>query len=551
MTERQKQRRLGRGAVEILEEATHLLRQASAATLAWYLAGTVPFLLGLLYFWADMSRSPFAGEHLAAASLALALLYGWMKFAQARFAHRLRSQLSGGGEPRSSVGQLLRVAVLQTAVLPWSFLALPVALLFTFPFGWCFAFFQNVTVLAPGAGEPLRQTLGRAWRQSRLWPGQNHLALLILLLFSLVVLLGLAVAAYLIPQMLKTLLGVESQFTRANLHLLLNTTFWAMVGALTFLAVDPLVKAFYVLRCFYGESLQSGEDLLIDLRRLSRRAGGALAVLFLAGALLFGSPEPATATEAPSEAPLAEELDRAISAEIEGLEYAWRTPREAPVVEREPPAFLVAIYETLAEWGRWTGKQIETFFRWLLRLLPKIEPPDPSRKSEGWGGFEALYIWLYLLLGVVASAAAVLFYRRWSRGRDRAPVQRPEELSGPPDLEAEEVSAEDLPVDRWLALGEELLARGEARLALRAFALGALAHLAGESLVSLGSAKSNRDYLGELRRRAHDRPGLLGAFAENIRLLESVWYGSAAAGTELIDTFLANHRRILALDSRP
>ena len=49
-----------RGPFDLLEEATHLLRTAPAATLAVYYLGAVPFVLGLLYFWADMSRSPFA-----------------------------------------------------------------------------------------------------------------------------------------------------------------------------------------------------------------------------------------------------------------------------------------------------------------------------------------------------------------------------------------------------------------------------------------------------------------------------------------------------------
>src|SRR5579859_2125579 len=61
-----------RTALEILEEAVHLLRSAPAGALAAYLTGSVPFLLGLLYFFADMSRNAFAGEHLLSASLILA-----------------------------------------------------------------------------------------------------------------------------------------------------------------------------------------------------------------------------------------------------------------------------------------------------------------------------------------------------------------------------------------------------------------------------------------------------------------------------------------------
>ncbi len=85
----------GKGAIEILEEAVHLLRMAPASLLAVYYVGSLPFVLGLLYFWADMSRSAFAARHCVEASLALAFLYLWMKSWQAVFASRLKARLAG------------------------------------------------------------------------------------------------------------------------------------------------------------------------------------------------------------------------------------------------------------------------------------------------------------------------------------------------------------------------------------------------------------------------------------------------------------------------
>jgi len=54
----------GRGAIEISEEAVSLLRAASSATIATYLAGAIPLALGVLFFWTDMARNPFAPERL-------------------------------------------------------------------------------------------------------------------------------------------------------------------------------------------------------------------------------------------------------------------------------------------------------------------------------------------------------------------------------------------------------------------------------------------------------------------------------------------------------
>src|SRR5580693_2649708 len=96
---RTQRRQQGRGGLDLMEEATHVLRAAPAGTLAIYYLGAIPFVLGLLFFWADMSRSPFARQHLAAASFGMAGLFFWMKFCQAIFARRIRNQVAGENGP--------------------------------------------------------------------------------------------------------------------------------------------------------------------------------------------------------------------------------------------------------------------------------------------------------------------------------------------------------------------------------------------------------------------------------------------------------------------
>ena len=71
--------RFGREAIELLEEAFHLLRQTPGATLLTYFAGTLPFVLGLLFFWFDMARGVDAGDHLVAGATGLTVLFLWMK----------------------------------------------------------------------------------------------------------------------------------------------------------------------------------------------------------------------------------------------------------------------------------------------------------------------------------------------------------------------------------------------------------------------------------------------------------------------------------------
>src|SRR5580698_7976778 len=137
---RTQRQRLGKNSLDLIEEATHLLRTAPAATLAVYFLGTIPFVLGLLFFWADMSRSPLASQHLAGASLGMAVLFFWMKFWQSVFARRVRAQAAGEPFPRFTLRASGRMFFTQAIIQPLGLLLLPLALIPALPFPWVYAF---------------------------------------------------------------------------------------------------------------------------------------------------------------------------------------------------------------------------------------------------------------------------------------------------------------------------------------------------------------------------------------------------------------------------
>src|SRR5204862_2137983 len=64
-------RRSDKSAFELIEEAVHLLRQSPSGVLATYYLGALPFVLALLFFWADMSRDAFAPRMLVGGALGL------------------------------------------------------------------------------------------------------------------------------------------------------------------------------------------------------------------------------------------------------------------------------------------------------------------------------------------------------------------------------------------------------------------------------------------------------------------------------------------------
>jgi hypothetical protein len=531
----------GIGALELIEEAISMLRHAPLEVLALYYLGTLPFVMGALYFWADMSRSADAEGRLAGGSLGLALLFIWMKFWQARFCGGLSRFALNNSEDQPALGTVLTQAIFQ----PWGLVILPLALVITIPFGWCFAFFQNISVSGP---EP-RRAYDRARRQAALWPAQNHLLILIFLLLGLVVFANLCISAFFFPRILKTLFGVENLFTRSNTFLL-NSTFWAAMAALTHVCVDPLVKGVYLLRCHYGDSLESGADLLGELRELRRSSVRGLALLLLVGTLVLSLLQPARAGEAAAgkavsaRALSAQKLDKSIEQVIRRPEFAWRLAKTDRQKE-EMPGFLRSAFQLLQRWFDEAGVWVKRLLEWLADILPKLKPADDS--ASGATGFrDFVFPLMYGLLSVCLSVGAVLL---WRQARQRRQPQ-PEPESAPchpvltPDLRDESVTADQLSQDRWYALARELLAAGERRLGLRALYLACLACLAQQRLIEIASFKSNRDYERELGRFCHVLPEVTASFSHNMALFERVWYGMHLPEPGAVESFLTNYQRI-------
>ena len=259
-------RRAGVPASDLLESAVHLLRSAPASTLLLHFIGSVPCLLGALYFVADMSQSAFGAERLVSSSVGLAALYLWMKCWQASFASHLRAILLLEAPPRWTFARIVRLAGVQSILHPLGLVLRPLAVVVTLPAVWMATLFQNVTALGDGR-EGLRAVARQSAAQARLWPGQAHVFTLLLILFAFFVWVNLAIGFVAAPMLLKMFLGIETAFSR-HLDGYLNTTFFSATFAALYLCVDPIRKAAVVVRCFQGGSLRSGDDLEVQLRTL-------------------------------------------------------------------------------------------------------------------------------------------------------------------------------------------------------------------------------------------------------------------------------------------
>jgi hypothetical protein len=542
-------RQNGKATFDLIEEAVHLFRAAPLSTLAVYYLGAIPFILGLLFFWAEMSRSPYAWQHLSGASLGMAILFFWMKFWQSIFALCLRAQLALEPPPRLTLARCVKIFLAQTIVQPAGLFFIPLSILPVFPFPWVYAFFQNATALADDE-DGVAKLLSKSWKLAALWPLQNFFALAALLAFAWYVFLNWATACFMLPDLLKTLFGIQSVFTKSP-ESLFNSTFLAAMAALTYLCVDPALKAIYALRCFYGESLQSGEDLKAEIKPFvlaSPKIAGTvllLMVFFLAATAPAATPPQSQPSTVSQNIPPAD-LDKAINQTIHESKYVWRMPREKITDADEPEGVFAQFFDEL---GKTLRQAFRTFGHWLSELYHKLFPQrhtvvTSSDESSGYGWMFAVEALLYGLVAAVVAALVIFLYRVW-RNRSMPPsAVAAEAIRSMPDISDENVGADQLPEDGWTKMARELLARGEFRLAMRAFYLASLSHLAARNLINIARFKSNRDYGRELRRRAHAFPAVLAIFEDNVFAFERIWYGKHEVDSDLVNRFAANVDRI-------
>jgi hypothetical protein len=529
-------------AIFLLEEAVQVLRQAPLFLLFSYYVGTLPFILGLLYFWADMSRSADAHRYHAAAALGIALLYIWMKCWQAVFAAQLNTIISEKPRPRWSFQRGLSLVAAQTLIHATAFFVLPLAALVAIPFGWCYAFYQNVT--AEAINEPGHTTTlcKKAWFQAKLWPRQNYILLAIFFIFGIVVFLNIAGAIYLLPLLLKKYLGFESIFTLSGFHMI-NTTFWMATIGLTYLCMNPLVKTAYVLRCFYGSALKSGADLKTDLQRLLCGRTAAVIALLILASLTCPTSSPASGT--PFTSPQA--LDRSIEEVLQQREFSWRMPREMNAENEKdskgPIASLAAwVIDKLSRGFNAALNWIDKLIDWLLNLLPKGDRRMTS-SDENW--ITSVRVVVILLLIGLLCALVFILWRSWMRRQAARAEIVAATVESTPDLEAEDTLADDLPSNRWLDVAHELAEKGSLRLALRAFYLAILAGLAEQELITIEKFKSNREYEMELYRRAHQKKALLSTFSKSREIFEWVWYGMHKIQRSDLDNYAAIQQRMV------
>ena len=241
--------------------------------------------------------------------------------------------------------------------------------------------------------------------------------------------------------------------------------------------------------------------------------------------------------------PSAARLDQAIQKTLQKDEFAWRMPRVVNPDQGEGwlARTIDAIENFFSFYLNKVFKILGKLFKWLFDREHKDESTSPSWLMLGEIPWRLVFVCLAVVIGVILVLWLAYYLRK----------QAPKALTSlsaatvrTVDLEAEDVQADALPEDSWLALAQQMIERGELRLALRAFYLATLSVLAQHELVRLGPAKSNRDYVVELTRRLRGNVTILGFFRENIGLFEASWYGTHDVTTAIIETMRTNQQQV-------
>ncbi|MCX7818134.1 MAG: DUF4129 domain-containing protein [Kiritimatiellae bacterium] len=516
----------GHSPVELVEEALALLRRTPMA-LAWHLAGAVPFWLGLLWYWTDMTHGALARQRCSAGALVVAMLYLWKRVAQSRLGAWVRAAAADTAPERWSWRDWIALVGLHARCSTWSLLAGVPALLAVAPFGWWVAWHESLTAVCERPAAEATTARTRAWALARSDPAQNHLALGIFSIAAPLAAVNLAVMFAVLPELARTLFGVRGTFSMNELWVL-RGSFALILVAATHLLLDAPLKALYAVRAFHIEARRTGADLRAEWRRCRAAA--------LALAAMLAPPSVAAPVPPPAATPTVEEFNAAADRVLARPDFAWRLPRDAQPAAGEP----TSLFERAL---RWLGRQVTALGQSLRRLLARIEewlrrragePGSATERNAGTG-------WVRPAAWAAAIAAGMLLVLGLVR-HARSPVRpatgsHPEPLAAPVDAETTLATAS--PSDEWSQLARHLAAAGDLRRAVRAAFLAMLASLAAHGWITVRPARTNRDYRRELERRADVPARLPQRFAHWLSVFERCWYGDHPADRATVEAMLS------------
>jgi Domain of unknown function (DUF4129) len=556
-------------SLEALERGFALFRSTFVGEAWRYYAGSAPLVFCFIPMWVVNGQIRLSDGVLLMEAAVLAAGYLLRVCMVASYMQRVRERAFG--TPRSRPLGATAQAVVMGRLLAWKITLSAGALAALLTFAGASWFYSACQFASLEAGEDGRErhSMRGCLAIASQWFGSSVLLFLMLFPFWIAVWLNALLIAMLVPQLLHSVLGVNTLLSTpvGIFALVRSSAFWLSLFGGAWLALDPIVKCSFVVVYQHLRSRREGDDLrgllaslpreqqkkaqMIASTTAGRRLIGALVVLIasLAGVSQTAGVErtpPApnrveSFTDSARQARI-QQLRQALDAESRRAIYRWHDA-EHP----SPPNWFDKL---LAKIERRIERAWNAFWDFLRKLWPRGLNLSPGNEKGFPWQLTNLRMWLWLIAILTLAAGGVLFWLR--RQRETATLSIPQAIALLPAL-SEGAFASGRSEDEWFALAGRLQEEGELRFALRAAYFALLAGLAHRQWLMIRRDRTNREYLDEFTRRWRRRPqAAVEARAEipeklrgSLRQFDRVWYGSHVLTPEAVAAYRQDQQELL------
>ncbi len=559
------------GGLSLIDRAIFLSRTSFFPHLWIYYCATAPCLLYFLWFFNDMSAGTGGRNRVVCSALILTVLVILMKTGQALFCLRSFETMMGNGFSKLTLSKLATAMGFQVMLAFAELIVLPIALLLTIPFGWCYAFFQ---IGSMGTLLFENNVFANSIIHAKLRPKQNHtmlwvicpvflLAMVILyiatpplvsvfsigtngsaVVYIIAALLALCTllvnplgwllfanfltAIVVIPQFIRILSGWETIYSM-NMTTIFHPAVILSTWALCFLFMDPLVKVCYIIRIYDHQSIRSGNDLL---KKLS-----------VYGVVIFAVMHLINPSESSAELSVTSQkmIDVKIEEVLKEDAYIWREKKTADLPElniNTGPLKSMALH-------------VKDFFKKINQWIKKYFKQKEHRADKSLRKWKPVFYSNPLQIAVISSAVLIILFliyrnrqRRWNKNPDNFTDK---EISTPATVPVHLLSAEDNSSDEWEKLARDAAIRGDYTHAIRYFYLSSIRLLVDKKLLIMKKSRSNREIRRELLRRYPDQAMLHNNIALLINHFEYSWFGTLTATGHELEMVISAHTLVKEL----